>query len=104
MMIALISGAALLGVAGTALLLRAKTRQEDRPSPPDTGLPSISYEEGRAVIEGAERDAIRAALGASTAPTNPHPPGTRAHILWETHFHSILMDWDDGSPNEPPTR
>lgn len=94
---ALISSSALLAAAVLAMLLRARKSVQEAPEPRDTpGLPPIANEQSRLVMRQAEQSAIRTALGASSADLNPYPKGTRAHILWETHYHSVLMEWTDG--------
>jgi len=61
-------------------------------TPAHAGLPPLSVSEAQAVLVQAEQAAIAQALGAPPQ-ANPHPPGTRAHILWEAHHGAVLMDW-----------
>jgi hypothetical protein len=81
-----------------ALLLgrraRKRTRQLTFEDTASIGLPPLDPRESNAVMHDAEKAAIRVALGDKTPAPNPHPRGTRANIIWDTHFHSVLMDWD----------
>ena len=93
---ALISSSALLAAAALAVLLRSRKRVQESLERDAPGLPPIANEQSRQVMREAEQSAIRTALGASVADVNPYPRGTRAYILWETHYHSVLMEWTDG--------
>lgn len=92
----LISSSALLAAALLAVFLRSRKNTQEPAENDAPGLPPIADEQSRHVMREAEQAAIRTALGASVADVNPYPRGTRAHILWETHYHSVLMDWTEG--------
>jgi hypothetical protein len=89
-------------LAGAAIALnRSKARRAEPPSPlneRNPGLPALSQAEIRAILHDAEQAAIRNALGDNRPVVNPHTQGTRAHILWETHFSSVLMEWAEPDP------
>ncbi len=91
----LLTGAALLAAAAIAALVRPRKLDGDRPPYDGPGLPPIDDAQAREAIRRAEVAAIRQALGAQTAESNPYAKGTRAHILWETHFHSVLLAWTE---------
>ena len=91
----LLSACALLVFGTAALLLRKRKGMTQAPSRSRPGLPPLDPEQSLAVIREAEQSAIRTALGTRSVETNPYPSGTRAHILWETQYHSVLMDWNE---------
>ena len=93
---ALISSSALLLAVALAVLLRPGKRVNEPLEEDTPGLPPIANDQSRHVTREAEQSAIRTALGAAVVDVNPYPKGTRAHILWETHYHSVLMEWTDG--------
>jgi hypothetical protein len=91
------------GLAGARAVVRrqrARARQQalaaSLTDDAATSLPPLTPAEIRIVMHHAEQAAIRLALGSNQEPANPYPPRTRSHILWETHFGSVLMEWDDG--------
>ncbi|WP_298934321.1 hypothetical protein [uncultured Ramlibacter sp.] len=66
---------------------------QDEDASPDSALPALAHDDALAVLAAAEVAAIKQGLGGPPTP-NPHPLGTRARILWETHYGVVLMDWD----------
>ena len=81
-----------------ALLLgrraRKRTRQLTFEDTASIGLPPLDPRESNAVMHDAEKAAIRVALGDKILQPIHHRRRTPANIIWETHFHSVLMDWD----------
>jgi len=93
--------AVLIGVAATtmAVLGAGKRRKVYRQiaqgdAQGDLGLPPVSKEEALAIMANAEQAAIRKSLGGPGG-ANPHPKGTRAHIIWEGHYGATLLAWDE---------
>lgn len=65
--------------------------QQDRAAPRDSSLPPISPSDAQRIFVQARGAAMQRALGQAD-PRNPYLVGTRAHILWETEFCTVLMD------------
>ncbi|MEP6792389.1 MAG: hypothetical protein ABI907_13530 [Ramlibacter sp.] len=92
----LIIAVAAAGIAALSALKRrhAYARQLQLQKPPaGPGLPPLSRGKALAVMHEAEKAAIRHALGGAPE-TNPHPPGTRAHIIWAAHYGATQLDWE----------
>ena len=87
--LALLIAAAVLYGAGTMLSRRLRYLQipEWRPEPP----PALSGAAIRMVREDAEAAALDMARGSRLDAPNPHAPGSRAHVLWETSYHARLI-------------
>ncbi|RYG13253.1 MAG: hypothetical protein EON92_06070 [Burkholderiales bacterium] len=85
----------LLGGAGAAAVFFAvglRRRQPLLQRPPrDSSLPPISSDDAQRIFAQARSAAMERARGHGD-PRNPYPTGTRAHILWETEFCTVLMD------------
>jgi len=94
-------------VGASALARRRRARAERRAlvasltDDGDSSLPPLTPAEIRMAVHAAEQAAIRTALGSTGEERNPYPPRTRAHILWETHYGSVLMDWEDETRPPP---
>jgi len=86
---------AALGVLATLLALAVRPRQAlrrlSKREPDDSALPPISPDDAQRIFAQARAAAMAHAMGHAD-PRNPHPPGTRARILWETEFCRVLMD------------
>jgi len=86
---------AALGVLATFLALALRPRQAMRRlaqrTPRDSALPPISPDDAQRILAQARSAAMARAME-HAEPRNPHPPGTRARILWETEFWRVLMD------------
>lgn len=81
-----------LGLGCVFLAVALRRRQPARRATPrDSSLPPVSAEDAQRIFEHARGAAIERVMTQSD-PRNPHPPGTRAHILWETEFGRALMD------------
>ncbi|MEO7546963.1 MAG: hypothetical protein ABIT82_00950 [Ramlibacter sp.] len=83
---------ACLAAVGAFMTIRRRSRQPShRPDVGNSSLPPISPEEAQRVFAEARGAAMQRAMGRAQ-PQNPYPPGTRAHILWETEFGTVLID------------
>lgn len=81
-----------LVAAATLVAIGARRRQPLRQrAPHDSALPPISPAEAQRIFAQARGAALERAMGHAD-PRNPYPRGTRAHILWETEFCTVLMD------------
>ncbi|MEP6823185.1 MAG: hypothetical protein ABI919_00090 [Ramlibacter sp.] len=94
----LIIAVAAAGIAALTALKRrrayARQLAQQQPEPPASpGLPPLSRGQALAVMNEAEKAAIRHALG-GTPEANPHPEGTRAHIIWAAHYGATQLDWE----------
>lgn len=92
----LLIASAALAIAGLSALKRrhAYARQlRLQAVQANPGLPPLSRAKALAVMHEAEKAAIREALG-GLAEANPHPEGTRAHIIWAGHHGATLLGWD----------
>ena len=87
--LALVGGGLLLMRCGVAASRLRKAPQPRRPAP--ASLPALDPQDSAFIIRQASRSALQAVREGS-AQANPHPRHTRAHILWETQFHSVVME------------
>lgn len=72
-----------------ALSLRLRSRKLVK-RPAATSLPPISIANARKVLDAARAAALDAEWD-NRALVNPHSPGTRAYILWETESSAVLL-------------
>lgn len=87
--LAMLSSAAVLYGAGTFYSRRLRRPAAWRwRSPPRERLDAALL---RAIRADAERTALAVARGLRPDGGNPHAPGTRARVLWETSYQARLI-------------